>query len=174
MGSSPATRQIAAATAAAAAISRSSGGVELYDGRDELSTVGELVSTHLLLLLLLGLRVGVGRGDAVLTLPPVVVAHLLLVAERTRRRRRRRHPRSPRAATASAVHAEHAIVQLDEPNLPAAVVAAAAAAAARTAGGRLIHRQTGEQTGCGGERYGMGQPLSARRPGTAASTLSQT
>jgi len=170
MGSSPVTRQIAAATAAAAAISRSSGGVELYDGRDELSTVGELVSTHLLLLL--GLRVGVGRGDAVLTLPPVVVAHLLLVAERTRRRRRRRHPRSPRAATASAVHAEHAIVQLDEPNLPAAVVAAAAAA--RTAGGRLIHRQTGEQTGCGGERYGMGQPLSARRPGTAASTLSQT
>ena len=168
MGSSPATRQIAAATAAA--ISRSSGGVELYDGRDELSTVGELVSTHLLLLLLLGLRVGVGRGDAVLTLPPVVVAHLLLVAERTRRRRRRRHPRSPRAATASAVHAEHAIVQLDEPNLPAAV----AAAVARTAGGRLIHRQTGEQTGCGGERYGMGQPLSARRPGTAASTLSQT
>ena len=168
MGSSPVTRQIAAATAAAAAISRSSGGVELYDGRDELSTVGELVSTHLLLLL--GLRVGVGRGDAVLTLPPVVVAHLLLVAERTRRRRR--HPRSPRAATASAVHAEHAIVQLDEPNLPAAVVAAAAAA--RTAGGCLIHRQTGEQTGCGGERYGMGQPLSARRPGTAASTLSQT
>ena len=168
MGSSPATRQIAAATAAAAAIGRSSGGVELYDGRDELSTVGELVSTHLLLLLL-GLRVGVGRGDAVLTLPPVVVAHLLLVAERTRRRRR--HPRSPRAATASAVHAEHAIVQLDEPNLPAVV---AAAAAARTAGGRLIHRQTGEQTGCGGERYGMGQPLSARRPGTAASTLSQT
>jgi len=165
MGSSPVTRQIAAATAAA--ISRSSGGVELYDGRDELSTVGELVSTHLLLLLL-GLRVGVGRGDAVLTLPPVVVAHLLLVAERTRRRRRRRHPRSPRAATASAVHAEHAIVQLDEPNLPAAV------AAARTTGGRLIHRQTGEQTGCGGERYGMGQPLSARRPGTAASTLSQT
>jgi len=168
MGSSPVTRQIAAATAAA--ISRSSGGVELYDGRDELSTVGELVSTHLLLLLLLGLRVGVGRGDAVLTLPPVVVAHLLLVAERTRRRRR--HPRPPRAATASAVHAEHAIVQLDEPNLPAAVVAAAAAA--RTTGGRLIHRQTGEQTGCGGERYGMGQPLSARRPGTAASTLSQT
>jgi len=174
MGSSPATRQIAAATAAAAAISRSSGGVELYDGRDELSTVGELVSTHLLLLLLLllGLRVGVGRGDAVLTLPPVVVAHLLLVAERTRRRRRRRHPRSPRAATASAVHAEHAIVQLDEPNLPAAAVIAAAAA--RTAGGRLIHRQTGEQTGCGRERYGMRQPLSARRPGTAASTLSQT